>query len=239
MTTPIFYLPEIAEGQAAKHLTHNEALRLLEIATGVKAQQPPLSTPPASPVEGSLYIVGTGATGVWSGFDKNLALRVNSSWFFVQPSVNITPIYVKSEDKFYHYDGDDWVALSLSGGGGALPSGIAYLNLVQQYTKTQGTITVPLTDAASISVDGSLSNKFSVVLGGNRLLNNPINLKDATYIFTIKQDATGGRNLSYGSSFKFPGGVIPVLSTAPNAIDELYCNSDGNILRCSLNKDYK
>jgi hypothetical protein len=53
-------------------------------------------------------------------------------------------------------------------------------------------------------------------------LANPTNAKPGQKgIIIIVQDATGGRAITFGSAYKFPGGVKPVLSTAPNALDAI------------------
>lgn len=96
-----------------------------------------------------------------------------------------------------------------------------------------------LTDAATIAIDASLSNVFTVTLAGNRSMGSPTNLKaNCTYIFIIKQDATGTRTLSYASQFKFESGLAPTLSTGSNDVDILSCVSDGTNLYCQLLKDF-
>lgn len=98
-----------------------------------------------------------------------------------------------------------------------------------------------LTDGATISVDATLSNNFRVTLGGNRTLANPTGLIDGQVInFRIKQDATGGRTLAYGTMYKFPGGSAPVLSTAANALDFMSAQYDAtdSTLVCVMNKAF-
>lgn len=91
--------------------------------------------------------------------------------------------------------------------------------------------TATLTDAATIAVDCDTGNVFTVTLGGNRTLGAPTNLKNgATYVFIVKQDATGSRTLAYNAVYKFPGGVDPVLTTTANAVDILAFVSDGTSL---------
>ena len=82
---------------------------------------------------------------------------------------------------------------------------------------------VTLTDAATVAVDMSTGINFTVTLGGNRTLGNPTNPKvgQSGYI-RIAQDATGSRTLAYGSNWKFPGGVAPVLTTTASRVDFLY-----------------
>lgn len=79
-----------------------------------------------------------------------------------------------------------------------------------------------LTDAATIAVDMSLGNNFSVTLGGSRTLGNPTNLNAGqSGIIFITQDATGSRTLAYSSYWDFPNSTAPTLTTTANAIDVL------------------
>lgn len=85
-----------------------------------------------------------------------------------------------------------------------------------------------LTDAATIAWNAANGAFATVTLGGNRALANPTNLiNGASYILVVKQDATGNRTLSFGSAYKFPGGVAPTLSTSANAVDIISFLSDG------------
>ena len=85
-----------------------------------------------------------------------------------------------------------------------------------------------LLDGASISWNLDTAPTASVTLGGNRTLANPTNMKaGGTYLVIVKQDATGGRTLAYGTAYKWPSGSAPVLSTAANATDILTFVSDG------------
>lgn len=95
--------------------------------------------------------------------------------------------------------------------------------------------TSALTDAATIATDASLSNVFTVTLGGNRTMGAPTNLKSgATYIWIITQDGSGNRTLAYNSAFKFPGGVDPTLTTTAAAVDIISGVSDGSSVYCSF-----
>lgn len=85
-----------------------------------------------------------------------------------------------------------------------------------------------LTDAASIAWNLANGDAAEVTLGAaGRTLANPTNLKKGSYILIVKQDATGNRTITtWGSAYKFPSGVKPVLSTAANAVDliSFYCD---------------
>lgn len=115
--------------------------------------------------------------------------------------------------------------------------GLADRDTRNVYTKAQDVAQVTLTDAATINTDASLSNTFLVTLGGNRTLANPTNLQAGqTVVWHVRQDATGGRTLSFGALFKFVGMLTPTLSTAANAKDVLECSYDGVEFLCTLRK---
>jgi Protein of unknown function (DUF2793) len=81
-TSPVFGLPYIAASQAAPEVTHNAALNMAQIlAAGfVQATQ---NTPPVSPTEGQVWIVGTVPTGAWVGHANQLAGWFGGAWLFV------------------------------------------------------------------------------------------------------------------------------------------------------------
>jgi len=104
----------------------------------------------------------------------------------------------------------------------AYSANTAFLNTAQTFTASQrGTITA-LTDGATITPDFSVTNNYSVTLGGNRTLANPTNITagQSGSIF-VSQDATGSRTLAYGSYWDFAGGTAPTLSTAASAVDRI------------------
>lgn len=93
------------------------------------------------------------------------------------------------------------------------------------WTKGQAVSPFALTDAATIAVDASQSNSFTVTLGGNRTLGNPTNLiAGETLTFQVTQ-GTGGQTLAYSSDFKWPGGTAPTLSTGAAAVDVISCKA--------------
>lgn len=85
MTTPNLRLPEIAESQASKYLTHNDALRILDALCPSLVVQDTLSTPPGSPTNGQCWIIGPAATGAWAGHETDIAQRYSGAWYFITP----------------------------------------------------------------------------------------------------------------------------------------------------------
>lgn len=84
-TTAHLALPFIMAAQAQKHVTHNEALRLLDGLVQLAVLDRDLAAPPASPAEGARYIVASGATGLWGGWDGSVALWVDGAWMRLIP----------------------------------------------------------------------------------------------------------------------------------------------------------
>jgi hypothetical protein len=110
--------------------------------------------------------------------------------------------------------GIDTALYSITGGGVTGRS--------NEWTAGQYVTPATLTDASTIAVDLSLSNNFTVTLGGNRTLGNPTNIHagQAGQI-VVKQDGTGSRTLAYASYYKFAGGTAPTLTTTAGATDIL------------------
>ena len=78
-------LPYILASQAQKHVTHNEALRLLDAMVQLSVLDRTHTAPPASPTDGDRHIVASGATGLWTGWDLNIAFWVDGVWMRLVP----------------------------------------------------------------------------------------------------------------------------------------------------------
>ena len=114
---------------------------------------------------------------------------------------------------------------------------VAGLAVAQSYTKAQRGTPVALTDAATVAVDLSLGNNFSLVLAGNRTLGAPTNVTAGqSGVIVVTQDSTGSRTLAYNSIYKFAGGTAPTLTTTASAVDVLayYVESSTRITVTSL-----
>ena len=80
-------LPCIDAAQAQKHVTHNEALRLLDTLVQLAVLDRDLTAPPGSPSEGQRWIVKAGATGAWAGYDADVAAWQDGGWQFSTPKM--------------------------------------------------------------------------------------------------------------------------------------------------------
>ena len=83
--SPILDLPFILPAQAQKHVTHNEALALLDVLVQTVVTSRSLTAPPTSPAEGDVYIVPSGATGLWASQADAIAFFQGNVWRLLPP----------------------------------------------------------------------------------------------------------------------------------------------------------
>ena len=107
-------LPYILAAQAQKHVTHNEALRILDGLVQLSVLDRDLTAPPASPADGDRYIVASGATGDWAGWDLNVALWTDGAWLRLPPRTGWRA-WVEDEGLLLVYDGAGWVGTTPDG----------------------------------------------------------------------------------------------------------------------------
>lgn len=84
-SSPILGLPLIMPAQAQKHVTHNEALRVLDVAVQLAVTNRTRTTVPGTPVVGDRYIVAAAPTGVWAGKAGQVAVFTADGWEYVTP----------------------------------------------------------------------------------------------------------------------------------------------------------
>jgi hypothetical protein len=108
------HLPYIAANQAQKHVTHNEAVRLLDALVQMAVISRTVASPPATPADGNRYIVAAGATGAWATWDFNIAYYVDGAWMKLVPQAGWLA-WVEAEAAHVRWDGTVWGALTSSG----------------------------------------------------------------------------------------------------------------------------
>lgn len=110
---------------------------------------------------------------------------------------------------------------------------------VNNWTGQQNFSNGNLTDGPSISWDLNTKQVTSVTLAGNRTLANPTNMvTHGTYILKVIQDATGSRTLGFGSAYKWPNDIAPILSTAPNSVTTMTFIEENGFMLGSDIKSY-
>lgn len=107
--SPILGLPYIQAAQAQKHVTHNEALRVLDSLTqiGVEAT---VSSPPQTPAAAARYLVAPGATEAFAGQDTALAQWEEGAWVFYPPQMG-WQVWDNAAQSLLIWDGTQWKAV--------------------------------------------------------------------------------------------------------------------------------
>ncbi|MGJ0511151.1 DUF2793 domain-containing protein [Methylocystis sp.] len=106
-------LPFIEAAQAQKHVTHNEALALIDALTQLSVSARNVTSPPATPAEGDRVLVGGGATGAFAGKSDQIATFLAGGWTFLSPQAGWRA-YVEAESLLLLYDGAGWIDCGLS-----------------------------------------------------------------------------------------------------------------------------
>ena len=137
--TAILSMPYIMPSQAQKHVTHNEAIKVLDVLVQLAVLSKSLNAAPSSPAEGDRYIVGPAPTGVWAGLGGKVVAFLDGVWEAFTPQTGWVAAIV-DQDVIAIWTGSTWRDLNQ-----ALP--MAGINA-----------TADTTNRLSVSSDASLFN---------------------------------------------------------------------------------
>jgi hypothetical protein len=143
--TPHLSLPYIEAAQAQKHVTHNEALDILDALVQLAVESRVLATPPGSPAAGDCYIPAAGATGAWSGWIGALAVFSGGAWVKFSPQTGMSA-WVKDERLTVTYTDGAWragSAFTAHGGRVALRAKEEELTLSGAFVETADAAFIP------------------------------------------------------------------------------------------------
>lgn len=99
-------LPYLQPSQAQKHVTHNEALLLLDILAQLHVKSFAATTPPEVRAIGDVYALGNAATGEWAGQDGMLAAWTGNAWLFIAPKDGWIAVQADDGGQKVHRDGN-------------------------------------------------------------------------------------------------------------------------------------
>jgi hypothetical protein len=105
-------LPYLLAAQAQKHVTHNEALRLLDAMVQLSVLDRTRTTPPASPADGDRHLVASGAAGLLAGWDLNVAFWIDGVWLRLVPRQGWL-VWIAAEQVFVVWNGSAWDPVGL------------------------------------------------------------------------------------------------------------------------------
>ncbi|MEM9838367.1 MAG: DUF2793 domain-containing protein [Pseudomonadota bacterium] len=102
-------LPYLAEAQAQKHVTVNDALRRLDALVHLRVLSASTQAEPGNPTEGDAYILPNGATGTsWEIMSEgDIAAFQDGAWMVYAPAAGVTA-YTEDQGIDQIYDGSVW-----------------------------------------------------------------------------------------------------------------------------------
>lgn len=115
-TTARFSLPYIMPAQAQKHLTHNQALRYLDLFLNLSVIDDATPIPPPIAQENAAFIIPDGAMDAWSGRAAQVTVFWDGAWQFFTPVIGWTA-WVQSRQSAITFNGNNWVTATQSEGG--------------------------------------------------------------------------------------------------------------------------
>jgi hypothetical protein len=119
-------LPYLSAAQAQKHVTHNEALRLIDTVVQLAVLDSTLAAPPEDSEDGDRYVVAASATGAWAGKDGTVATWVDGAWAFATPEDGWLAFDVAAEALLVRLGGA-WTPVAA--GSGAYPDSVERLGV--------------------------------------------------------------------------------------------------------------
>lgn len=111
--TPRLGLPYVVAAQAQKHIPINESLARLDGLVQLAVESRSVTTQPASPAAGGVWILPAGATGpAWAGQSAGTLMRFEAgAWEPLAPAEGVLA-WVKDENQMVAFDGAAWTPLS-------------------------------------------------------------------------------------------------------------------------------
>lgn len=110
--SPILALPFLQPSQAQKHVTHNEALQRLDVLVQLRVEAFDATDPPAVPVDGAVYALGSAPIGDWAGQGDRLAAWLDGVWQFFVPQPGWRA-WGLAEAALRIWDGTGWTGFTL------------------------------------------------------------------------------------------------------------------------------
>lgn len=101
--TPRLGLPMLFAGQSQKETTVNEALWQIDMLVG-GAIEGELSSPPALPLAGQAWLVGSSPTGAFADHEGDLAAWTDGGWRFISPAPGLR-VHDRTTEAMRFYDG--------------------------------------------------------------------------------------------------------------------------------------
>lgn len=189
MSTPNTGIPYVPENTQDPAAGLNLALNVIDALLQTAVINMSLTEPPGSPSDGDLYIVATGATGVWAGQDNNLARYVAEGdfWQFYEAGTNVHVVLNLDDGGLYAWTGSTWAPVA---GGGSM---------------SWGSITGTLSDQTDLqsALDAKADNAYTIVTEASAFTADPGTHDGLTRLVLAGGDVTFDAAEPYTSGMTF------------------------------------
>jgi hypothetical protein len=183
-------MPYIQPAQAQKHITHNEALALLDVLVQACATSATVTVPPADPDLGECYLIPADAVDDWAGHTDQIAQFRSDGWQFTDPNAGYM-VWIEDQGASLVYDGAAWqTPVSGSGGGGGFPVSVAGLGINGNF------------DAVNRLVVGSDGTLLTHDGAGHRLTVNKASASDTASLL-FQSDWSGHAEMGLAGDTQF------------------------------------
>jgi hypothetical protein len=180
-------LPTIEGAQAQKHVTHNDALGILDALVMLSVIDRDAAAPPGSPEDGDRYLVKAPGSGGFAGKDNQVAHYIGGGWSFHAPAKGWV-CYVEDEATLVAWDGGSWQAAGGGGGGGGPLTELQNLALLGVGTSADAV------NPFAARLNNALWVAKSVAEGGDGHLRYKLSKESAAKTLSLLfQDAYSGR----------------------------------------------
>ncbi len=231
--TPFLELPLIAGAQAQKHVTHNEALDRLDMLIQTNVTSTGLNTPPAAPLEGQTYIVGTSPTGLWAGQALKLASWRNGFWMFATPREG-WQVFSTTDQSRLVFNAGQWLAPNerfdrlaintVASGTDRLAVRAATSLFTHDGTDHRIKINkAAVADTASILFQTAFSGRAEFGLNGDDSFRLKTSANGAIWVDALTVDATG----KIGVGTNTPQSALDVVGRAGGAVADISASNYG------------
>ena len=233
-------LPYLQPSQAQKHVTHNEALALLDLVVQLTVLAFDAQVPPPA-AEGEIWSLGAAPTGNWAGHGGTLAAWSAGGWQFITPREGWRAFSV-AEGAMRVYTGGVW---QISGGGTASGAPLFGINATAD-TTNRLTVSSAATllnhagaghqlklnksapgDTASLLFQSGFSGRAEMGLAGTDAFSVKVSADGATWHDGLTIAGDSGR-VTVASLLRIAPGTAPASPVA----GDLYFDGTLGTLRC-------
>lgn len=123
-------------GESGWNAQMDENLKAIDALLMINVLSATIATPPASPTPGDRYLLPTGTTDAWTGWEGRVVRWDGAFWEFYTAKKG-WEVRAQDTNQSYHFNGTDWAVLGIrysqylddaAAGTGGIPLGGMYVN---------------------------------------------------------------------------------------------------------------